>query len=94
MKVSNHLRRVLYAAGGVTAVIVLSLAARFASERAGGGAGAAGIAVVFASCGLIFGAGSLLHPAPARRKSRGRDPETDGSPVTLTETSEPARLAA
>lgn len=94
MNASNHLRRIACAAGGVTAVIAVCLAASFASERAGGGTGVAVIAAVFVSCALIFGTGSLRHPAPARRKSRGRDPEMTGGPVALTETSEPVRLAA
>lgn len=96
MNASNHGRavRVAYAIGGAAAVLAVSLAAREVSALAGGGAGAALVAAVFVSCWLVFGVLPARHPAPARRRSRGRDPEMTGGPVAMTESQEPAQLAA
>jgi hypothetical protein len=86
------------AVGGIGSVLALAIAAHMVSSHVSGARGVeAGftlLAAVFAACWLLSSASILRrHPAPARRRSRGRDPET-ATPVALAEGQEPAQLAA
>ncbi len=94
MNASNHGWRAAAKAAAVPVAIlvIVSLAADGASMLAGGKAGVAVIAVAFAACWLI-GRRQARHPAPARRVAPGRDPQATAQ-VMLTESHEPARIAA
>ncbi len=94
MNASNHGWRAAAKAAAIPVAVLaaVSLAVDGASILAGGRAGVAVIAVAFAACWLI-GRRQARHPAPARRVAPGRDPQAT-APLALTESNEPARIAA
>ncbi len=94
MNASNHGWRAAAKAAAIPVAVLaaVSLAVDGASILAGGRAGVAVIAVAFAACWLI-GRRQARHPAPARRVAPGRDPQAT-APLVLTESHEPARIAA
>jgi len=87
----NHpaTRKTLAALGGTAAVVAVCLIAGAVSRLAGGGTGVAVIVATFAGCWIVFSPRPRRHPATPRRRSRGRDPQ-----ITVTESQEPAQLAA
>ena len=95
MNASNHGRcTAVKAAAGIAAVLALLGVAHLADEARGALAGYAMIAMAFVACWIAHQLQELRHPAPARRRSRGRDRDLVAEPATLTESREPARLAA
>jgi hypothetical protein len=92
---SNHgPRAAVKAVVAVVAVLfTVSAIADGISALAGPGAGVAFVLAVPVACWWIFGVRAARHPAPARRVAPGRDPQAT-APLTLTESSEPAQLAA
>ena len=92
MKTSNHgWRAAVKAACAVVATLIaVSAIADGIGALAGPGAGVAFVLAVLVACWLIFRDRPVRHPAPARRKSRGRDPEI----AALADSNEPMRIAA
>jgi|SRR5450755_652903 hypothetical protein len=86
--------KALRATGTAAAFIGLCEAAHVAAEARGVPAGAAVIVMAFLACWIVHQLRELRHPAPARRRSRGRDRELAAGPAALAESQEPARLAA
>lgn len=95
MSASNHgPRAALKAAGIVVAVLfAVSAIADGIGALAGPGAGVVFVLAVLVACWVIFGVWAPRHPAPARRVAPGRDPQAT-APLALTESNEPAQLAA
>lgn len=95
MNASNHgPRAAVKAAGAVVATLIaVSAAADGIGAAAGPGAGVVFVVAVLVACWVIFGVWAPRHPAPARRVAPGRDPQAT-APLTLTESNEPAQLAA
>ena len=78
-----------WAAGGAAVTLAVCAAAQKVCDALGDGprgltAGFAVFAVVFLSCWFIHSIPPRLHPAPPRRRSRGRDPELTAPPAVLT----------
>ena len=76
----------------VAALFAVSAIADWINALAGPRAGVTFIVAAFVACWQIC-AWVSRHPAPARRKSRGRDPELT-APVMLADSHEPERIAA
>jgi hypothetical protein len=77
----------------VTVLFAVSAAADGISALASPGAGVVFVVAVLVACWVIFGVWAPRHPAPARRVAPGRDPQAT-APLALTESNEPAQLAA
>jgi hypothetical protein len=77
----------------VAVLIAVSAIADGISKLAGPRVAVVFVLAVPVACWLIFRDRPDRHPAPARRRAPGRDPQ-DATPLTLTESDEPARLAA
>lgn len=92
MKASNHGPRAAIKAAVivVATLIAVSAIADGISALAGPQAGVAFVLTVLVACWVIFRDRPARHPAPARRKSRGRDPEI----AALADSNEPVRIAA
>ena len=76
------------AAGGVVAFVGVCEAAHVVNVLLGGERGViaavALVCAVFTACWLAFSVvPQLRHPAPARHRARGRDPEPITEPVAL-----------
>ena len=95
MNASNHGRKAAIKAACISVAILAAvvLTVDGVGYLAGARAGVAVIAAAFAACWLIFRDRPVRHPAPDRRVAPGRDPQTD-MPLALSESKEPARLAA
>lgn len=95
MNASNHARRTaVKTAAGIAAVLALLGAAELAVRARGDLAGYAVIGMAFLACWTVHQLRQFLHQAPARRRSRGRDPEPVASPAVLAKSQEPTRIAA
>ena len=77
----------------VVTVAAVALTADGVGYLAGPGPAVAVFAAAFVACWLIFRDRPVRHPAPDRRVAPGRDPEA-ATPLALTESKEPTRLAA
>lgn len=77
----------------VAVLAAVSLIADWINALAGPRAGVAFVLAVPVACWLIFRDRPDRHPAPDRRVAPGRDPEAT-TPLALTESKEPTRLAA
>lgn len=94
MKTSNHgPRAALKAACAVVATLIaVSAIADGIGTLAGPGAGVVFVLAAAVACWQVC-AWVSRHPAPPRRKPRGRDPEMT-APVALADSNEPVRIAA
>jgi hypothetical protein len=95
MTASNHGRRTaVKATAGIAVFLAVAEAANLAAHARGVLAGVAVVAMAFLACWIVTQLRQLRHPAPARRRPRGRDPEPVTAPAALAESQEPARIAA
>jgi multisubunit Na+/H+ antiporter MnhB subunit len=94
MQESNHGRRTAAKAAAGIAVLAVLGAAHLADAARGALAGYGVIAMAFVACWIAHQLQELRHPAPVRRRSRGRDRELVAEPASLAESHEPAPLAA
>jgi threonine/homoserine/homoserine lactone efflux protein len=95
MTASNHGRRTaVKAAAGIAVFLAVAGSADLAARARGVLAGVAVIAMAFLACWIAVQFRQLRHPAPARRRSRGRDRELVTAPAALAESQQPAQIAA
>ena len=92
MKTSNHGWRAAVKAAVIPVAVLATVIGitDWVGALADPQAGVAFIVVVAMACWAIFRDRPARHPAPARRKSRGRDPEI----AALADSNEPVRIAA
>ena len=94
MKTSNHgwCAAVKAACAVVATLIAVSAIADGIGALAGPGAGVVFVLAAAVACWQVC-AWVSRHPAPPRRVAPGRDPRAT-APLALTESNEPARIAA